>query len=141
MLTFAHLIGLAFALGAATAKVALLLRCRRDPSFVATYLQVIPSLTKLIVTGLVLLTVSGVIWLVQGYGFTPQLGVKLALVAAVWVMGPIIDKVAEPKFRALAPSAGSPASAPFAAAQQQYLMLELAATLTFYAIVAVWVLV
>ncbi len=139
-LSLAHLVGLALALGCATTKLVLLLRCRADPGFVPTYLGVARPVTRLLIMGLVLLTLSGIGWLLVGYRFTPLLITKLVLVAAVWVLGPIIDNVAEPTFRKLAPPPGGEPSPAFLAAQRRYLALEIAATGLFYVIVVMWVL-
>lgn len=139
-LMLTHLIGLAWALGAASVKVALLLRCQRDRSFIQAYLEVVASVTRQLVAGLVLLTLSGVGWLLLGYPLTRTLVIKLALVAAVWVMGPVIDKMAEPRFRRLAPAAGEAVSPEFVRAEKAYVALEAAATGMFYLIVGVWVL-
>lgn len=139
LLSLAHLIGLGLAVGAATVKLSLLLRCRANHAFVATYLAIARPVTRLIITGLALLTLSGIGWLLAGYSITPRLVVKLALVAAVWVLGPVIDNVAEPKFRTLAPKPGDRPSAEFLSAQGRYLALELAATGLFYVIVVMWV--
>ena len=66
---------------------------------------------------------------------------KLVLVGAIWVLGPVIDNVVEPKFRQLAPGAGESASPAFIRIRQQYLLLEVIATGLFYVIVVMWVLV
>ena len=97
-------------------------------------------LTHLIGLGLILLTASGIGWLLLGYEFTALLGVRLALVVAIWVLGPVIGKVAEPKFQKLAPVAGEPASPAFIQVEKQYLMLEIVATGLFYVIIVMWVL-
>lgn len=135
-----HLLGLTLAVGAATVKVTLLLRCRRDASLLPAYFAVARPITKLIITGMVLLALSGSGWLLVAYDLTPVLTVKLVLFGCVFVLGPIIDNVAEPRFRRLAPTAGTAASAEFAAARTQYEALEFAATGLFYAIVVLWVL-
>ena len=135
-----HLIGLAWAMGAASVKLAMLLRCHRDRSFIEAYLKVVGSVTRQIVAGLILLTLSGIGWLLVGYPVTGVLAVKLVLVAAVWVMGPVIDKVAEPRFRRLAPEAGAAISPDFARAERAYVALEAVATGMFYVIAGVWVL-
>lgn len=137
-LSVVHAVGLALAMGAATVKVSLLLRSRADPAFTRTYLAVVRPITRHIIFGMILLTASGIGWLVLGYPISPRLIVKLVLVGAVWVMGPVIDNVLEPRFRALVPEAGSPASPAFARAHAQYLAVEIAATLAFYAIVTFW---
>jgi hypothetical protein len=139
LLTVVHLVGLALGVGAATVKLVLLLRCRTDSGFVPVFLKVARPITRLIILGLILLTLSGVGWLVLGYGFTPLLVVKIALVAAIWILGPVIDNVAEPRFRALAPGPGEAASAAFEAAGRRYLALEILATSLFYVIVVLWV--
>jgi len=64
-----HLIGLALGVGSATAKVVLLVKCYRDITFVPFYLKVMVPLTRTLVLGLILMTVSGIIWLIRGYGF------------------------------------------------------------------------
>jgi len=140
LLTLAHLIGLALAVGAATVKLVLLVKCRADPALVPAYVAVARPITRLIILGLVLLTLSGVGWLLIGYQLTPLLVVKLILVGAIWVLGPVIDNVAEPRFNKLAPSAGESASPAFVRVQQQYLLLEMVATGLFYVIVVMWVL-
>lgn len=139
-LMLTHLIGLAWALGAASVKVALLLRCQRDRSFIQAYLEVVGSVTRQLVAGLVLLTLSGIGWLLLGYPLTRTLVVKLVLVAAVWVMGPVIDKIAEPRFRRLAPTAGEAISLECVRAEKAYVALEAVATGMLYLIVGVWVL-
>ena len=138
-LVLIHLLGLALALGAASVKVALLLRCKVDRSFIDTYLKVVRPITRQLIACLVLLTLTGVGWLLLGYPLTRLLWVKLALVATIWVLGPIIDNVAEPRFRRFAPVAGASPSAEFVRAERAYLALETTATATFYFIVGVWV--
>ena len=141
LLSLAHLIGLALAVGAASVKLTLLLRCRTDHSFLPIYVAVTKPVTRLIVLGLALLTLSGVGWLLLGYQLTPLLILKLALVGMIWVLGPIIDNVVEPKFRALAPGPGEPVSPAFVRIQQRYLLLEVGATGLFYVIVVMWMLI
>lgn len=140
LLSLAHVIGLVLGAGGATAKLALLRRCRTDPALVPGYIGAAPLLTRLILAGLVLLLLSGAGWLLSGYPFTPLLVVKLTLVAGIWVLGPIIDKVAEPRFRELAPGPGQAASPAFLEAHRRYLGLELAATGLFYVIIVMWML-
>lgn len=138
LLTIVHLIGLALGMGAATVKLGLLLKSRADPAFVPVYSTVAKAITRYIVLGMILVTLSGIGWLLLGYPFTPRLVVKLVLVAAIWVMGPLIDNVAEPRFRKLAPAPGEPAAPAFLRIQRQYLALEITATLMFYVIILVW---
>lgn len=141
LLSLAHLVGLIVGVGAATVKLTLLLKCAADHAFVPVYAAFAKYMTRHIIAGLVLLTVSGVGWLVLGYPLTRLLVVKLILVLVIWVLGPIIDNVVEPQFLKLAPASGEPASPDFTRIVHQYLALEAIATGLFYGIVVFWVLV
>jgi hypothetical protein len=66
--------------------------------------------------------------------------VKLFLVAVIWVLGPVIDNVVEPRFQKLAPAAGESASLEFVRIQKRYLVLEFIANGLFYLIVVMWLL-
>lgn len=133
-----HLLGLALALGSAAVKVSLLLGCRGDRGRAPAYVQIAPVVTRLLVTGLALLTLSGIAWLLRGRPFTPLLAGKVGLAAAVWALGPVIDKVVEPAFVRLVPSG---AGAELARARRRYLAVELVATGLLGAIVVLGVLV
>jgi hypothetical protein len=139
LLTTTHLIGVALGLGAATVKLVLLALSARDPSSLAAFLAVARPVTRVLITGIVLLLVSGIGWLLLGYDFTPLLVAKLILVAAILALGPVIDNVLEPRFRALAPAAGEPASAEFERARSRYLAVEVVATGLFYAVLILWI--
>lgn len=139
LLSLAHLIGLALAVGAATVKFALLLRCSADNAFVPVYLGVARPITRQIILGLLLLTLSGIGWLLLGYKLKSLLVVKLILVAAIWILGPVIDNVVEPRFRKLAPAPGEPPSHAFRRIQKQYLALEAVATGLFYVVILIWI--
>lgn len=140
-LLLVHLIGLALGIGAATLKVVLLLRCKADTTFVPVYLAVVNPITRFIVLGLILLTLSGIGWLtlVGGYAYSLRLIGKLVLVAVLWALGPFIDKVLEPRFTRLAPTRGAAATPEFVQARQHYLSVELMATALFYAAAIGWV--
>ncbi len=140
LVSLAHFIGLAIGVGAATMKVVLLVKCTAEQAFIPVYIRVARLITRQIVVGMVLLTLSGVGWLLLGYGFTPRLVVKVILFAAIWVLGPTIDNLVEPKFKRLAPEPDQPASREFIVVQKQYLMLEITATLLFYVVIIMWVL-
>lgn len=141
LLTFIHLIGLILGAGAATVKLVLLFKCKSDPALVQSYLKILKPITRLIITGLILLTLSGVGWLLYGYPFSSELVAKLVLVLAIWIIGPVIDNVFEPKFIKLAPAVGQEVSVEFLQTQNKYLGMELVATLLFYVIIAMWVLI
>jgi hypothetical protein len=139
ILTVAHLIGLVLAVGAATVKLLLLLKCARDASFLGAYLQAARTITRPLIAGMILLTGSGIGWLVLGFPLTSRLGVKVVLVAVLWVLGPLIDNVFEPKFRSLAPGSAMSLSPAFLRVQRQYLTLEVVATSLFYLVIIIWV--
>ena len=140
LLTLTHLVGLGLGLGAATTKLALLLRTRSDRALVPTFAAVSKPITRLIIAGMILLTLSGVGFLWQGFPVGPVLGVKVVMVVALWAAGPLIDNVFEPRYRQLAPAAGEPPSADFERAEGRFLAAETFATGLFYAIVVWWVL-
>jgi hypothetical protein len=134
-----HLIGLVLGVGSATAKVVLLGKCYRDNTFVPFYLKVMVPLTRILVLGLILMTVSGIIWLIRGYGFPSVMIVKLVFVGAVWVVGLLIDNITEPRFRKLAPAQGEEASGEFIQVQKKHLALEVIGALLFYIIMVLGV--
>ena len=135
-----HLIAVALAVGAATAKNLLLYRCRKDPSFVPTYLKVEGPITKQIVVGQALLTLTGIVYaLLLGYGFTLRLIVKVVLLAILWVLGPAIDNVVGPRFKKTAPAPGEPVTQEFIQALNRYLFWDVVASGIFYAIIILWV--
>lgn len=140
LLNLVHLVGLILGAGSATVKLALLLICTGDPAFVPTYLKVARPVTRLLIPGIILLTLSGVGWMFLGYGFTPRLIVKIVMVGAIWVLGPVIDNMIEPRYRRLAPAPGSAPSPEFLGMQRQYVAWEGVATLLFYVIVVMWML-
>ena len=69
LLTFVHLVGLAIGVGAATVKLMLLLKCRSNSGFIQVFIKVSKPITKLIITGLILLTLSGIGWLLLNRNF------------------------------------------------------------------------
>lgn len=140
LLPIVHFIGLGLAVGAATVKVLVLFRCLSDSTFIPVHAKIAKIMTRQIVAGMILLTLSGIVWLIIGYDFTPLLIVKIILMAAVWVLGPVIDNIFEPRFYKLAPKAGEAATLEFARARRQYLFMEILATLLFYVILVMWLL-
>ena len=141
LLTFVHLVGLALAVGAATVKLVLLIKCRSNSELIPVFIKTSKPITQLIISGLFLLTFSGIGWLLMGYSFTTLLIIKLIFVAAIWILGPVIDNVIEPKFLKLAPVSGQQASAEFAGALNKYLGMEIIATGFFYVIIIIWILI
>lgn len=136
-----HLVALALAVGAATAKNVLLYRCRSQPSRVPFFLAVEGPITAQIIAGQVLLTVSGIAYAyLLGYSFTPRLMVKVGLLLLVWVLGPTIDHVVSPALKRAVAGGVEPSSPEVERAVRRYLLWDVLATAVFYAIVVFWVL-
>lgn len=139
LLILTHLLGLALATGAATVKLVLLTKSYFNKGFVQIFIKVSRPITGIIILGMILLTLSGIGWLLTGFPFTPLLIMKIVLFVAVWVLGPIIDNVVEPKFISLIPQPGEVPSATFIRAHKHYMAFEIIATLLFYVIIFIWV--
>ena len=135
-----HIVGLALGVGSATVKITLLLKCRGDSAYVPAYLQVVGWITRLLVLGLILATASGIVLLWRVYPFTPLMITKLVLVGLLWAIGPVIDKVAEPGFRQLAPAPGETVTPEFKQALKKYLAVEMTGGILFYAVVVLGVM-
>jgi hypothetical protein len=137
-ITLVHLLGLVLGVGAASVKLVLLVKASTDRAFIPIYLRVAKLITRQIILGMVLLTLSGIGWLLVGYPFTARLMVKLALFGVIWVLGPVIDNLVEPRFQKLVPELDQPVSPAFKTIQKQYLALEIGATLLFYMVIVIW---
>jgi len=140
ILSFSHLLGLALGVGAATVKLTMLLKCNSDYNFVPAFIKVTKLITRIIVFGLILLTLSGIGWILQGTPFTSLFIIKLILVVLIWILGPYIDNVIEPKFKELAPMPGDSPTKEFVKMQKKYLAVEAIATMLFYVITIMGVL-
>lgn len=135
-----HLIGLILAVGSATVKLMLLIKSKSDLSFIPVFLKIVRPVTKLLITGLVVTTLSGITFFFLGYPFTTLMIIKTILVGIVWVIGPYIDKAIEPKYIKLAPAPGAPVMDDFIAIQNKFLFFEITATSIFYVCVVMGVL-
>ena len=140
IILFFHLVGLSLAVGAATIKNILFLKCYSNYKFIPVYKQVVRPITKTIITGMILLTASGISWFFAGYSLDSYIIIKIVLFLAVWVIGPIIDNVFEPRFLKTAPAAGESPSKEFLKAKNLYMVVDFAATGFFYAIIIMWIL-
>ena len=140
LITF-HILGVSLGLGASTVKLVLLYRCKADHDFVSIYSRVTRPITKVIILGMVLLTLSGIGWLIIGYSLPSRLIVKIVIFAAIWILGPVIDNVIEPRFFRLAPATGEKGSPEFISIMNKYMILDTIAGGLFYVIVIMWVLI
>lgn len=139
-LRLVHVFGLALGVGAATVKVVLLFKCKSNYDFISTFLKVVKPVTMIIILGQVLLTLSGIGWLIAGYSFTVLIIIKIILLGLLWVVGPLIDNVFSPKFQKSAPAPGESASLSFVKSQKQLLVMEILATGLFYVMMILGVL-
>ena len=140
-LSFVHIIGLAVGVGAATVKLVLLFKCKSSYNYIHVFNQVSKPITRLIILGLILLTLSGTGWLILQFSLTPKLIVKIVFVVIIWILGPIIDNTIEPKLLKLTPTSGQPVTPEFLKILNQYLIMEIFATGLFYVIIVLWRLV
>ncbi|HET6765876.1 MAG TPA: hypothetical protein VFH08_00710 [Chitinophagaceae bacterium] len=140
ILMIVHVIGLVLAAGSTTVKLVLLFKCNADYKFFPVYFRVAPLITRLIITGMILLTLSGIAWIIIGYSLEPLLIIKIVVVAFIWILGPVIDNVAEPKLKKSALLTEQIPTPDFARIQKQHLLLEIAATVLMYAAVIIGVL-
>lgn len=140
ILGFAHVVGIVLGVGAATVKLALMFKCRSNHGFVPIFLGVLKPVTMVIAVGQILLTLSAIGFMVTGYPFTNIIIVKIILLGMLWIMGPTIDKVFEPKFRKLAPIQGESTDPQFVMALKQFLAAEILASGLFYAAMTLGVL-
>jgi len=139
VLSVVHVTGLALGMGAATVKFGVVARSR-EPRIARAFLELSRSMTQPIVLGMVLLTLSGIGWMIVGYPMSRELGLKFAPVAALWVLGPWIDKQVEPRFAHAVAATGDSVSPAFAMAHRRFLVIEGVATGLFYLIVLGWML-
>ncbi len=132
-----HLFGFSLGVGAATIKLALVVRATREIGFLPVLLKVGRLITRFIIVGLVLVTVSGGYWLTRGYPWSPLLVAKVVIVGVIWVLGPIIDNVVEPKLARLAPVREAEPTPAFHSTQRVYLAAEICATGLMYGAVII----
>jgi len=134
ILALAHLIGLALGLGSATVKTVLVLKCEKNYEFFPVFLKVSKPITKLLITGIILLILSGTGWLILGYAISTLMVIKIILVVLVFLTGSFIDNFIEPRLAKAVPAEGEETSTTFYGIRRQHLVLEISATLAMYAI-------
>jgi hypothetical protein len=139
-LSLVHVFGLVLGVGAATVKLVLLFKCKSNSDFVSIFLKVVKPVTMIIIIGQVLLTLSGIGWLIVGYSFSTLIIIKIILLGSLWVVGPLIDNLFSPKFQKSAPAPGESVSVSFVKSQKQLLAMEILATGLFYVLLVLGVL-
>ena len=129
-----HLVGIALAVGAATVKLNLVMKANSNSELFSSYFQLVKPITKLLILGMILLTLSGIGFIIIGTSLSTLLIIKMILVLFMWILGPVIDNVFEPKLQKLVVAHDSTLSASFVQAQKQYLLVEVLATSVMYVI-------
>ena len=140
LLILLHLLGLGFAVGAATLKLLFIYRCKKNPDFIPVFLKVLKPITGILLSGLILLTVTGIVWVIMSYSFTSLLIVKVVLVTLIWLIGPIIDKVVEPKFVRQGLAYSEESKSEFKKQWTNYFFIELIADLIIAAVIVLGIM-
>ena len=141
ILSLFHVLGLALGVGAATVKLRLIFMCNSSLDFIPFYIKVARPITMIIILGQILLTLTGIGWMFVGYDFTTLIIIKMVLLGMLWVLGPLIDNVFQPKFEKSAPSSGEDAAPAFVKSQNQLLAAEIAATGLYYVLLILGVMI
>ena len=140
LLTLVHVIGICLGVGSATVKSTLLLKSRVDLQYIPAFIKIVKPVTRILIIGFILATLSGVTALILGYPLLPVMVVKIVVVGLVWIIGPVIDNRILPTYLMHAPMAGDAPTKEFRIVQNKFVVLELSATLLFYVIVILGVL-
>lgn len=133
-LLLVHLVGIALAVGAATVKLNLVMKGSSNPELFSSYFQLVKPITRLLILGMILLTLSGIGFFMIGTSLSTLLIIKMILVLFMWILGPVIDNVFEPRLQKLVVAHDSTMSASFVHARKQYLLIEALATGVMYII-------
>ena len=139
-LLLVHLIGVALALGAATIKLNLVYKGSIHPELFSSYFRLVKPITRLLILGMILLTLSGIGFIIIGTSLSTLLIIKMVLVLFMWILGPVIDNVFEPRLHKLVMDQANVMSASFVHAQKQYLLIEIFATAIIYVITIIGVI-
>ena len=125
-LLLVHLVGIALAVGAATVKLNLVMKGSSNPELFSSYFQLVKPITRLLILGIG--------FFVIGTSLSTLLIIKMILVLFMWILGPVIDNVFEPRLQKLVVAHDSTMSASFVHARKQYLLIEALATGVMYII-------
>lgn len=135
---FVHLIGLAFGVGGVTANAILMIKTRSNKEFTPIIMKAVVLIGKLVFFGLVLLTVSGIGFLYLGYPLA-RLTVKLFLVGALWIEGPLVHYFTS-RLAKLVPNPSQPASPEFLSIKRKTQVIGMIGVILWYMTTALGVL-
>ena len=112
MLRIIHLIGLSWGVGGATLGLLLMVISERNPEMKPHVSKILPTITRLIMVGIILLGISGVVLqLVIGGNYYSEhwiLGLKHVVAAVLLIIGILMAAKVGPKMQRLAPKGGPP---------------------------------
>ena len=130
-----HFVGLAWGLGGATAAAIISAKAEKNPEISLAVMKIIPSMSKLIWLGLILLILSGIgmSFLIEWPVNKQMLLVKHVLVAWIVIIGIIIGINAK-KMQALAPKPKERPSAQFLKAKRLMKAFSIINLILWYAV-------
>ena len=138
MLRIIHLIGLCWGVGGATLGLLLMVISERNPEMKPHVSKILPTITRLIMFGIILLGISGVVLqLVIGGNYYSEhwiLGLKHVVAAVLLIIGILMAAKVGPKMQRLAPKGGSP-SEEFLKTQKLAMIGGITNTILWYVIV------
>jgi len=130
-----HFVGLAWGLGGATAAAIISAKAEKNPEISLAVMKIIPSMSKLIWLGLILLILSGIgmSFLIEWPVNKQMLLVKHVLVAWIVIIGIIIGINAK-RMHALTPKPKEKPSAQFLAAKKLLKAFSIINLILWYAV-------
>jgi len=138
MIRIFHLIGLCWGVGGATLGLLLMVISERNPEMKPHVAKILPTNTRLIMLGIILLGISGVaLQLVIGGNYYSAhwiLGLKHVVAAVLLTIGILMAAKIGPKMQRLAPKGGPP-SGEFLKTKKLAMILGITNTILWYVIV------
>jgi len=133
-----HLIGLCWGVGGATLGLLLMIVSERNPELKPHVSKILPINTRLVMSGIIILGISGVVLqLVIGGNYYAEhwiLGLKHVVAAVLLIIGLIMAIMIGPRMQRLAPKGGPP-SEEFLKTKKIAMILGITNTILWYVIV------
>ena len=138
-----HLIGLCWGVGGATLGLLLMIVSERNPELKPHVSKILPINTRLVMSGIIILGISGVVLqLVIGGNYYADhwiLGLKQVVAAILLVIGILLATKIVPKMQRLAPKGGPP-SEDFLKTKKLVMIAGITNTILWYVIVVLSVI-
>ncbi|MCK4384101.1 MAG: hypothetical protein KAW66_12450 [Candidatus Lokiarchaeota archaeon] len=143
MIRIIHLIGLCWGVGGATLGLLLMIVSERNPELKPHVAKILPINTRLVMSGIIFLGISGVVLqLVIGGNYYAEhwiLGLKHVVAAILLVIGILLAFKIVPKMQKLAPKGGPP-SEDFLKTKKLVIIAGTTNTILWYVIVVLSVI-